>query len=127
MARTAQVAGTLVFGGVLIGIWLYFVLFEEDAGAAWTWWGVAGLVLGTSAFATRVHDQTVRIGIWVAVGLVAGVAGTAAFMEEDASIFAGLLTGVGAATIARAVDEVLPGRRGDEPKDGAPPAGARSE
>lgn len=106
MRSVANVAGTLVVGGGLIGVWLYFILFEE-IGTGWTWWGLMGLVLGAGAYATRFADHRTAIAIWVAVGIAAGLSGTAAFYREDPSILAMVFTGIGSALIGHGVSQVV--------------------
>lgn len=107
MASTQQ-AGSIVFGGFFLGVWLYLCLFatpltdDLDLGQ-WVLFGVVGLALAGAMYGTRVATGTARVVLYVVLGIAIAFL-TAAFvlntMEEGV---AALITFVGAALIVSAL------------------------
>ena len=107
MASTQQ-AGSIVFGGFFLGVWLYLCLFRTpltdnlDLGQ-WVLFGVVGLALAGGMYGTRVATGTARVVLYVILGVAIAFL-TAAFvlntLEEG---IAALVTFVGAALVVTAL------------------------
>ncbi|MEA3190107.1 MAG: hypothetical protein QOD77_689 [Thermoplasmata archaeon] len=103
----ASRAGAFVAGGALIGVWLFFVLFKVpgihlDAGP-WLFWGAIGLVMAGAGLGARFATPVVRMGLFVALGIAAGLLASAAVFLQVSESFAALLTACGGAIIASAI------------------------
>lgn len=112
MASGSQV-GTIVFGGLFIGIWLYIALFglPNDFGSfsdpAWVLWGVVGLGLAAAIYGTRIATGGVRVALFAFIGIVTGMLITAFFLQELEEGIATLVTLVGGGLIASALPTAL--------------------
>ena len=105
---TGQQSGSIVFGGLFIGIWLYLCLFttplsnDIDLGA-WVLMGFVGLALAGAIYGTRVTQGTLKTVLFVAVGIAIGLLTTALVLEQLSEGWAALITFVGAALIVTAL------------------------
>ncbi len=117
---TTQQAGSIVFGGFFLGVWLYLCLFRTpitddlDLGQ-WVLLGVVGLALAGGMYATRVASGTARVVLYVILGIAIAFL-TAAFvlnrMEEGV---AALITFVGAALVVTALPAPERGQHAAQP------------
>jgi tellurite resistance protein TehA-like permease len=103
--------GPFLVGGLVLSVWLYFLLFETPLGkvdtARWFLYGVLGLVIAAAMWGTRAANVTVRIVVWTGLGIVLGLLGLAAILKEFIEVTAAFLTATGGAVIVTA----LPGPR----------------
>lgn len=111
MASGSQV-GSIVFGGLFIGIWLYIALFGLDfeegfSDGAWMLWGVVGLALAAAIYGTRIATGAMRVTLFAIIGLVAGMLLTAFLLQELEEGIATLITLVGGGLIASALPTAL--------------------
>ena len=115
MASGSQV-GSIVFGGLFIGIWLYIALFgvpaEMDEGgdfsvAKWLVWGLVGLALAGAIYGTRVASGGVRVALFVAIGIAIGLLVTAFLFNDLQEGIATLVTLVGGGLIVSALPVAL--------------------
>ena len=105
---TGQQSGSVIFGGFFIGVWLYLCLFRTplsndiDLGA---WWllGFVGLALAGAIYGTRVASGSLRIVLFVAIGIAIAFLTTAFILEQLNEGVAALITFVGAALIVTAL------------------------
>ena len=104
MATTANQTGSLVFGGLFIGIWLYVSLFvsEVDPGP-WTFWGLIGLIIAAGIYGARVAQDTLRVILLVGLGIAVGCIIAASLWQEIAEALAALLTFLGGALVVSAL------------------------
>ena len=112
MAASGSQVGSIVFGGLFIGIWLYIALFgidfEDDfSDAAWTLWGIVGLALAAAIYGTRIATGGVRVALFAAIGVITGMLITAFLLQELEEGVATLVTLVGGGLIASALPTAL--------------------
>jgi hypothetical protein len=109
--------GSIVFGGLFIGVWLYVALFgvpfdsDFEAGM-WVLWGVVGLALAGAIYGTRVAKGGLRVALYAVVGVAAGMLLTAFLLRGLQEGIATIVTLVGGGLIATALPAEL--RRQDE-------------
>jgi hypothetical protein len=105
---TGQQSGSIIFGGFFVGVWLYLSLFRTplsddiDLGA-WVLLGFVGLALAGAIYGTRVATGTLRIVLFVAIGIAIAFLTTAFILEQLNEGIAALITFVGAALIVSAL------------------------
>lgn len=111
MASGSQV-GSIVFGGLFIGIWLYIALFGLDfednfSDAAWVLWGIVGIALAAAIYGTRIATGALRVSLFAVIGIVTGMLITAFLLQELEEGIATLITLVGGGLIASALPTAL--------------------
>ena len=116
MASGSQV-GSIVFGGLFIGVWLYVALFgvpfdDEFSAGAWVLWGVVGLALAAAIYGTRVAKGGLRVALYAVVGVAAGMLLTAFLLRGLQEGIATIVTLVGGGLIASALPAEM--KRQDE-------------
>lgn len=106
----AERVGAVLFGGMLLGVWIYGLLFtfDPDGGAgqnvaAWFGWGMLGLALAAGIWGARVASETNRIFIIAGVGVLLAIITIGAVLRENADVFATLFSAAGAGLIATAL------------------------
>lgn len=105
---TGQQSGSIIFGGFFIGVWLYLCLFRTplsddiDLGR-WVLFGFVGLALAGAIYGTRVAQGTVRLVLFIAIGIAIAFLTTAFILEQLDEGIAALITFVGAALIVTAL------------------------
>lgn len=105
---TGQQSGSVIFGGFFIGVWLYLCLFttplsnDIDLGA-WVLLGFVGLALAGAIYGTRVTSGTLKLVLFVAIGIAIAFLTTAFILEQLNEGVAALITFVGAALIVTAL------------------------
>lgn len=103
-----QQAGSIVFGGFFLGVWLYLCLFRTplsdhiDVGS-WVLLGVVGLALAAAIYGTRIAQGTVRVVLYVVLGIAIAFLTTAFLLQQLDEGIAALITFVGAALIVTAL------------------------
>jgi hypothetical protein len=104
MATTPNQTGSLVFGGLFIGVWAYVALFitEVDSGP-WSFWGLVGLLIAGGIYGARVSHDALRIALLVGLGVAVGCIVAASLWQEIAEALAALLTFLGGALIVSAL------------------------
>ncbi|MEA3136610.1 MAG: hypothetical protein QOC71_891 [Thermoplasmata archaeon] len=113
---TGQQSGSVIFGGFFIGVWLYLCLFRTplsndiDLGA-WVLLGFVGLALAGAIYGTRVTTGTLKLVLYVAIGIAIAFLTTAFILEQLNEGVAALITFVGAALIVTALP--VPERAGN--------------
>lgn len=101
--------GSVIFGGLFLGIWLYIALFglPDDWGnlapGAWVLWGVVGLALATAIYGTRVTEGAVRITIYAVLGVAIGMVLMAVLAQNLEEGIAAIITFVGGGLIVSAL------------------------
>lgn len=103
-----QQAGSIVFGGFFLGLWLYLLLFRTDLTRGldlgqWALFGVVGLALAGGIYGTRVASGTARIVLYVALGVAIAFLTAAFVLQQLGEGVAALITFVGAALIVSAL------------------------
>lgn len=111
MASGSQV-GSIVFGGLFIGIWLYIALFgldfeENFSDGAWVLWGLVGIALAAAIYGTRIATGALRVSLFAVIGIVTGMLITAFLLQELEEGIATLITLVGGGLIASALPTAL--------------------
>lgn len=111
MASGSQV-GSIVFGGLFIGIWLYIALFgldfeENFSDGAWVLWGIVGIALAAAIYGTRIATGALRVSLFAVIGIVTGMLITAFLLQELEEGIATLITLVGGGLIASALPTAL--------------------
>ncbi len=100
-------AGGFVFGGLLIGAWLYFLLFTaprvDIEKAPWALWGTVGLVVAGGLLGARFAPANLRMAIWVGVGVGVGLLAMAAMFNQVVESMAAILTIGGGAMIVTSI------------------------
>lgn len=103
MAPTAQqpsfehMVWYYILGGLFLGFWFIFALVEDPD---WFSWGMIGLLIATALYGARVSNDSVKIALWVLVGISIGGLIALMFIEEEVNVLATLITGTGAGLIA---------------------------
>lgn len=110
--RVALNAAGFVFGGLLLGCWVYFVLFkvpdvDVDVGP-WVFWGVVGLAISGGILAARFAPDRARMAIWVGLGIAVGLLAMAAVFQRVPESMAALLTVSGGALIVTSIPGAVP-------------------
>lgn len=106
---TSQEAGTFLFGGILLGVWIFLGIINPDGFlpsiASWFFWGILGLVIAGGVYATRVAAPALQLVIWILVGVAIGGVGIIALLPpyHDMAILAAPLVFAGAGLIASAL------------------------
>jgi small-conductance mechanosensitive channel len=116
---SSQQAGSIIFGGFFVGLWLFLCLFRTDLTrdvdvGAWTFFGVIGLALAGGMYGTRVASPGLRTALYVVLGIAIAFLTAAFVLQQLAEGVAALITFVGAALVVTA----LPAPE----RDGAPAA-----
>jgi hypothetical protein len=99
-----QQAGSIIFGGFFLGLWLYLLLFRTpltrdlDLGQ-WALFGIVGLALAGGMYGTRVASGTTRTVLYVVLGVAIAFLTAAFVLNTLAEGVASLITFVGAALI----------------------------
>ena len=111
MASGSQV-GSIVFGGLFIGVWLYIALFglnfeENFSDGAWVLWGIVGIALAAAIYGTRIATGALRVSLFAVIGIVTGMLITAFLLQELEEGIATLITLVGGGLIASALPTAL--------------------
>lgn len=111
MASGSQV-GSIVFGGLFIGIWLYIALFglnfeDNFSDGAWVLWGIVGIALAAAIYGTRIATGALRVTLFAVIGIVTGMLITAFLLQELEEGIATLITLVGGGLIASALPTAL--------------------
>lgn len=115
MASGSQV-GSIVFGGLFIGIWLYIGLFgvpadmDEDgtfSPGAWMLWGLVGVVLAGAIYGTRIASGGLRVALYATIGVATGMLVTAFLLNDLEEGIATLVTLVGGGLIVSALPTAL--------------------
>lgn len=111
MASGSQV-GSIVFGGLFIGVWLYIALFgvpfdSSFSAGAWILWGFVGLALAGAIYGTRIARGGLRVTLFAVVGIAAGMLLTAFLLQGLEEGIATLVTLVGGGLIASALPSEL--------------------
>src|SRR5690242_3126621 len=107
MANSQQ-AGSIIFGGFFVGIWLYLCMFRTDLTrdldvGAWVLMGIVGLALAAGMYGTRLTEGTTRIILFVALGVAIAFLTAAVLLQQLGEGVAAVLTFVGAALIVTAL------------------------
>lgn len=107
MASGSQV-GTIVFGGLFLGIWLYIALFgvpfdDTFNAGAWVLWGIVGLALAGAIYGTRVATGPLRVALIAVVGIASGMLLAAFLLQGLEEGIATIVTLVGGGLIASAL------------------------
>ena len=111
MASGSQV-GSIVFGGLFLGVWLYIALFgvpfdsSFEAGM-WVLWGVVGMALAGAIYGTRVAKGGLRVALFVVVGVATGMLLTAFLLRGLEEGIATIVTLVGGGLIVSALPAEL--------------------
>lgn len=119
MATGSQV-GSIVFGGLFIGIWLYIALFGVPFDStfhvgAWVLWGFVGLALAGAIYGTRVTSGAFRVALFAAVGIATGMLLTAFLLQGLQEGIATIVTLVGGGLIVSALPHELRRQAADAP------------
>jgi hypothetical protein len=107
MANSQQ-AGSIIFGGFFLGVWLYLCLFRTplsdniDLGS-WVLLGFVGLALAGAIYGTRIATGTTRLVLYVVLGIAIAFLTTAFVLQQLNEGVAALITFVGAALIVTAL------------------------
>lgn len=111
MASNSQV-GSIVFGGLFIGVWLYIALFgvpfdsSFNAGA-WVLWGFVGMALAGAIYGTRIARGALRVTLFAVVGIATGMLLTAFLLQGLQEGIATVVTLVGGGLIVSALPAEL--------------------
>jgi uncharacterized membrane protein YcfT len=105
---SGQQTGSVIFGGFFIGVWLYFCLFRTPLSpdielGSWVLLGFVGLALAGAIYGTRVTSGTLRLVLFVAIGIAIAFLSTAFILEQLNEGIAALITFVGAGLIVTAL------------------------
>lgn len=98
-------AGSVVFGGLFLGFWLFVAVFGTRQWwrsfdvLAWSLWGFLGLVVAGGILALRVTNEGVRLGLLAATGIAVGLLIGAALLLHVEEASGALLTFLGGALI----------------------------
>lgn len=110
MANSGSQVGSYIFGGLFIGAWLYVLLFDLPGESInlgrWGFWGLMGIVLAASIYASRLTEGSVRIALFVGIGIALAMVLMALLMREIEEGWATLLTFLGAGLIVSAMPRV---------------------
>ena len=112
MAPTGSQVGSLIFGGLFIGVWLFLALFRTDITedldiGLWVMWGVVGLVLAGAIYGTRFSRGGLRVTLFVLVGVATGMLLTGFLLQGLEEGIATMVTLVGGGLIASALPSEL--------------------
>ncbi|MFO1534450.1 MAG: hypothetical protein ABR586_02160 [Thermoplasmatota archaeon] len=97
-------ASPMIVGGLFIGLWLYLVFFTVREFprinvALWLFWGLIGFAVAGGLYASRIANATVRIAIWIALGIALRFLAMVLIFNQVGEAFAALFTVVGAGLI----------------------------
>ena len=111
MASGSQV-GSIVFGGLFLGVWLYIALFgvpfdDSFRAGAWVLWGFVGLALAGAIYGTRIAKGGLRVALFAVVGVASGMLLTAFLLQGLEESIATLVTLVGGGLIVSALPAEL--------------------
>jgi len=100
--------GSIVFGGLFIGVWLYLCLWAVPdlhlKAGPWILYGVIGLALAAGIYGSRVLQRhNARVAVYAAIGIAIGMLGTAFLLNRQSEILGALITFVGAVLIVTAL------------------------
>jgi hypothetical protein len=123
MASGSQV-GSIIFGGLFLGVWLYVALWGVPYEASfnsgeWVIWGMVGLALAGAIYGTRIAKGGLRVGLFVVVGIAIGMLVTAFLLQGLEEGVATIVTLVGGGLIVSALPAELD-RQDDLPRQPAP-------
>jgi hypothetical protein len=112
MAPTGSQVGSLIFGGLFIGVWLFLALFRTDITrdldiGLWVMWGVVGLVLAGAIYGTRFAKGGLRVTLFVLVGIATGMLLTGFLLQGLEEGIATMVTLVGGGLVASALPSEL--------------------
>lgn len=112
MAPSGSQVGSIVFGGLFIGVWLYIALFGVPFDASfeagmWVLWGVVGLALAGAIYGTRVAKGGLRVTLFAVVGIATGMLLTAFLLRGLEEGIATIVTLVGGGLIVSALPAEL--------------------
>ncbi len=108
MDNRALNAGGFVVGGILIGLWVYFLipgvspLNDDVTTGAWAAWGLVGLALSLGMFFARRGGIMGQVAGWTALGVGVGLLIAATFIGQRMDALAALFTLLGGGLIANA-------------------------
>lgn len=103
---TGERVASVLIGGIILGIWLYGLLFGFDTDfnvAAWAGWGFMGLLLAGGVYAARGAGETPRLLIIAAIGVVVALVTTGAMIQENYYVWATVATLLGGGLILGAM------------------------
>lgn len=111
MASGSQV-GSIVFGGLFLGVWLYIALFGVPFDGSfepgmWVLWGVVGMALAGAIYGTRVAKGGLRVTLFAVVGVATGMLLTAFLLRGLEEGIATIVTLVGGGLIVSALPAEL--------------------
>jgi hypothetical protein len=103
-----QQAGSIIFGGFFVGLWLYLCLFRTDLTRGldvgyWVLFGVIGLALAGGIYGTRLAGPMARTILYVVLGVAIAFLTAAFLLQQLGEGVAALITFVGAALIVTAL------------------------
>jgi hypothetical protein len=127
MSTNVNQAGSFIFGGLFVGVWLAILLFETGVDSErWLTWGLIGLLFAGGIYASRIAQGGLRIGLFVGLGVGLGLIITAALLQEIEEALAGVMTFLGGALVGSAMpspnDDERPVAPADVSPTPAPPA-----
>jgi hypothetical protein len=122
---SGQQWGSMIFGGLFIGVWLYVALWGVPWDGAfhageWFIWGIVGLALAGAIYGTRIARGSLRIALFVIVGVAIGMLVTAFLLQGLEEGVATIVTLVGGGLIVSAIPAAL--AEDNEPMPRGPPA-----
>lgn len=100
--------GAVLFGGILLGVWLYGLLFafpewQEFSVASWFAWGLLGLVLAGAIYGARATKDTARLLLIALIGIIISIVTIGATLNSTENAFAATFTLAGGVLIAAAL------------------------
>lgn len=112
MTSSEPNTGSLVLGGVLLGIWIFWAL-AVGGDTTWVFGGLVGFGLAGGIYAGRMASPEARTPIYVAIGLLVGfvmmgIAVTGDVLAAMPGILAFLLTTLGATSIINGLPQRAP-------------------
>lgn len=115
--------GAVLFGGIILGVWIYGLLFHFDAGrpldiGRWFGWGMVGLAIAGAIYGTRAADDVVRLVMVTVIGIVLSIVVLGAILNENVYILATLTTALGAGLISMALPAPVPADQGRDEGSG---------
>ena len=104
---SGQQWGSVIFGGLFLGVWLYLCMFKAPGLTIelgpWVLLGVVGLALAAGIYGSRIAHGNARVAIYVVIGIAIGMLATAFVLGQLHEGLAALITFVGAALIVTAL------------------------